>query len=296
LSEQRRVALVSAPLTDLKGLQKEHDHTVNDVVLAVVTGALRSWLLTRGEAIGPSSSLTALVPMSVTDEAAEPTSLGSTVAPHTQRLPIGEPNPLMRLHQVAYGTRAHKETGRSVGARLLADIAGFAPPTLHVLGARAAAGVVRRPHDIVITNVPGPQQPLYAAGARMVASYPVLPLSTGHQLAIGVTSYDGDVYFGLTGDRDGLNDLDVLAQCLTDELDEVLDTTRRAATTRQPTRRASPASRRSAQDKAAGTVTVKKAAARKATAENATVPKAPTGAAIPRIAVDDAPGAVRESS
>jgi diacylglycerol O-acyltransferase len=289
LSEQRRVALVSAPLGDLKVLQKEHDHTVNDVVLAVVTGALRSWLLTRGEAIGPSSSLTALVPMSVTDEAAEPTSLGSTVAPHTQRLPIGEPNPLMRLHQVAYGTRAHKETGRSVAARFLADIAGFAPPTLHVLGARAAAGVVRRPHDLVITNVPGPQHPLYAAGARMVASYPVLPLTTGHQLAVGVTSYDGDVFFGLTGDRDGLNDLDVLAQCLSDELEELLDATRRAAATRQPTRKASSGTRRTTEAKAAaarGTARgPARKPARKAPVKKAAVHEAPGGTATEKSGV-----------
>jgi diacylglycerol O-acyltransferase len=280
LSEQRRVALVSAPLAELKVLQRENDHTINDVVLAIVTGALRSWLLTRGEAIGPSSSLTALVPMSVTDETAELTSLGSTVAPHTQRLPIGEPNPLMRLHQVAYGTRAHKETGRSVGARLLADIAGFAPPTLHVLGVRAAVGVVRRPHDIVITNVPGPQQPLYAAGTRMVASYPVLPLTTGHQLAIGVTSYDGEVFFGLTGDRDGLNDLDVLAQCVTDEVEELLEATRHASTTRQPTRKASPGTRRAAQDKAAAAKGTARKAVRKPTVKRTAAGIAPAGKAV----------------
>ena len=164
----------------------------------MITGGLRSWLLTRGESIIPGSSLTALVPMSVTEDDGEPTSLGSQVAPHLQRLPIGEPNPLMRLHQVAYDTQAHKDSGRAVGARSLADIAGFAPTTLHALGVRTSTEVVRKQHDLVITNVPGPQVPLYAAGAQLVASYPVLPLSAGHLLAIGVTSYDGEVFFGLT--------------------------------------------------------------------------------------------------
>ena len=135
----------------------------------------------------------------------------------------------MRLHQVAYGTQAHKDTGRAVGARSLSDIAGFAPATLHALGVRVSAEVIRRQHDIVITNVPGPQVPLYAAGARMVASYPVLPLAAGHLLTIGVTSYDGEVFFGLNADRDAISDLDVLAQCLTDALEELLDTTVRAA-------------------------------------------------------------------
>ena len=98
---------------------------------------------------------------------------------------------------------------------------------------------MRRPHDLVITNVPGPQVPLYAAGARLAASYPVLPLSAGHLLAIGVTSYDGEVYFGLTADRDAISDLEVLAQCLLDALEELLDTTVRARGVRQPTRKAS---------------------------------------------------------
>ena len=246
VSEQRRFATVRVPLSDLKAIRVEHQHTINDVVLAMITGALRSWLLTRGESIGSASSLTALVPMSVTEEEGELTSLGSQVAPHLQRLPISEPNAVMRLHQVAYGTQAHKDTGRSVGARSLADIAGFAPATLHALGVRVSTGVMRRQHDLVITNVPGPQVPLFAAGATMEATYPVLPLSTGHLLAIGVTSYNGEVFFGLNADRDAIPDLAVLAQCLNDALDELLDSAVGAGESRQPTRKASAAARRAA--------------------------------------------------
>jgi diacylglycerol O-acyltransferase len=231
-------------------VRQEHRHTINDVVLAMISGGLRAWLLTRGESIRSGSSLTALVPMSVTEDDGEPTSLGIQVAPHLQSLPIGEPNALMRLHQVAYGTQAHKDTGRAVDARSLSDIAGFAPTTLHALGVRVSAEVMRKPHDLVVTNVPGPQVPLYAAGARLEASYPVLPLSAGHQLSIGVTSYDGEVFFGLTGDRDAIRDLDVLAQCLLDALEDLLDTTVRAPV-RQPTRKASPAARKAATRKAA---------------------------------------------
>jgi diacylglycerol O-acyltransferase len=266
VSEQRRVAMVSVPLADLKAVREEHNHTINDVILAVIAGALRAWLLTRGESLTATRSLTALVPMSVTEDGGEPTSLGSQVAPHVQRLPIAEPNALMRLHQVAYGTRAHKESGRAVGARSLSDIAGFAPTTLHALGVRVAAEVVRKQHDLLITNVPGPQLPLYAAGSKMVASYPVLPLATGHLLAIGVTSYNGEVYFGLTADRDALRDLDVLAQCLLGALEELLDTTVRAASTRQPTRKAAPAAKRAAAKKAeAKQEAVKRSAATKRT-------------------------------
>ena len=195
--------------------------------------------------------------MSVTEDDGEPTSLGSQVAPHLQPLPIGEQNALMRLHQVAYSTQAHKDTGRAVDARTLSDIAGFAPTTLHALGVRVSNDVLRRQHDVLVTNVPGPQMTLYAAGERLVASYPVLPLGAGHLLAIGVTSYDGNVYFGLTADRDAVGDLDVLAQCLDDAMEELLDTTVRARALRQPTRKASAAAKKAAASKAAS-----KAAAR----------------------------------
>jgi diacylglycerol O-acyltransferase len=260
VSEQRRVATAVASLADLKAVRQEHQHTINDVILAMISGGVRSWLLTRGESIGSGTSLTALVPMSVTEDDGEPTSLGSQVAPHLQRLPIGEPNPLMRLHQVAYDTQAHKDSGRAVAARSLADIAGFAPTTLHALGVRTSIEVVRKQHDLVITNVPGPQVPLFAAGAELVASYPILPLSAGHLLSIGVTSYDGEVFFGLNADRDAIGDLDVLAQCLLDCLDELLDTTVRGAAVRQPTRKAPAAARRAAAKKAAA----RQEAARKA--------------------------------
>ena len=263
VSEQRRFATVVAPLSDLRAVRQEHHHTINDVILAMISGGLRSWLLTRGESIRSGSSLTALVPMSVIEENGEPTSLGSQVAPHLQSLPTGEPNPLMRLHQVAYDTQAHKDSGRAVAARSLADIAGFAPATLHALGVRTSTEVVRRQHDLVITNVPGPQLPLFAAGARLVASYPVLPLAASHLLAIGVTSYDGEVFLGLNADRDAIRDLDVLAQCLRDALEELLDTTVRATTVRQPTRKAPAAARRAAAKKAAA----RQDAARRATAQ-----------------------------
>ena len=263
VSQQRRFATIAASLSDLKAIRQEQDHTINDVVLAMISGGLRTWLLTRGEPIRAGSSLSALVPMSVTEDDGEPTSLGSQVAPHLQSLPIGEPNALMRLHQVAYDTQAHKDSGRAVAARSLADIAGFAPTTLHALGVRTSTEVVRKQHDLVITNVPGPQVPLFAAGAQLIASYPVLPLSAGHLLAIGVTSYDGEVFFGLNADRDAISDLDVLAQCLLDALEELLDTAVRGTAVRQPTRKAPAAARRAAAKKAAA----RQEAARKAAAQ-----------------------------
>ncbi len=249
VSSSRRFATLRVPLADLQAVHVAHDHTVNDVVLAAVAGGLRSWLLTRDGLGRTRRTLRALVPMSVLEDEAGTSSLGVQVAPHLQDLPVGESSPLMRLHQVAYGSKAHRDSGRGVDAQTLTDIAGFAPATLHVLGVRSAAEAVRRPYDVLITNVPGPQLPLYAVGARMTETFPVVPLAAGHLLAIGVTSYDGGVFFGLTADRDAIADLDVLVQCLDDAVGELLDTTEQARR-RQPTRPASAAARRAATSKA----------------------------------------------
>src|SRR4051794_283653 len=187
-SEQRRFATVDTQLAAYREVRRLHDGTVNDVVLATIAGALRSWLLTRAEPVRPTSRVRALVPLSVVDdEFAEPTSLGSQLTPHLLDLPIGEPNPVMRLHQVSYALKAHKETGRAVSAARLAEISGFAPTTFHALGSRLAASHPARSFHLLITNVPGPQFPLYAAGGQMLASYPALPLLPGHALAIGAT-------------------------------------------------------------------------------------------------------------
>jgi diacylglycerol O-acyltransferase len=180
--------------------------------------------MTRAESVHGSRTLRAMVPMSVIDSELEPTSLGSQVAGHLLSLPVGESSPVVRLHQVSYALKAHKETGRAVAADRLAEIAGFAPTTFHALGSRVAAAQSRRAFNLVVTNVPGPQFPLYAAGAQMLESYPVLPLLPNQGLAIGVTSYDGGVYFGLNADRDALPDLEVLGQCVTEALDELVDT------------------------------------------------------------------------
>jgi len=230
LSEQRRFASLKTSLEDYRRVRRGHGGTVNDVILATVTGALRAWLMTRAESVHGSRSFRAMVPMGVIDGDLEPTSLGTQVAGHLLNLPVGESSPVVRLHQVSYALRAHKETGRAVAADRLAGVAGFAPTTFHALGGRVAAAQARRGFHLVVTNVPGPQFPLYAAGAAMLESYPVPPLLPGHAVSIGVTSYNGHVYFGLSGDRDAVPDLDVLAQCLVESLEELVDS---ASETRQ---------------------------------------------------------------
>jgi diacylglycerol O-acyltransferase len=227
-SGQRRFTTVETALEDYRTVRAMHGGTVNDVVLAAVAGALRAWMMTRGESVSPTRGVRAVVPVSIRDdeEDGEPSSLGSRVIASHVNLPVGENSPVMRLHQISYQTKAHKDTGRAVSARSLVGIAGFAPTTLHALAARVATTTIRPADDVVITNVPGPQFPLFAAGARMLASYPVVPLMPGQGLAVGVTSYDGKVSFGLNADRTAMPDLAVFAQCLRDALDELVDTTK----------------------------------------------------------------------
>ncbi|HEY6793738.1 MAG TPA: wax ester/triacylglycerol synthase family O-acyltransferase [Kineosporiaceae bacterium] len=208
------------------GVVPRVEPTINDVILATLAGALRAWLLTRGEPVRPSSLLRALVPMSVRAGDALASPLGSGVSSILVDLPTGEASPLIRLHQVAYQTRAHREGSQAVSARTIAGIAGFAPPTLHSLGARVASGLSRRLFNLVVTNVPGPQLPLFLDGSRMLASYPVIPLAKGQALSVGLTSYDGGVYYGLHGDRDAMPDLEILGQCVVESLAELVEAVR----------------------------------------------------------------------
>ncbi len=233
IGEHRRFAVASTSLEDHRAVRARRrghqglDLDVNDVVLAVVAGALRGWLLTRGEPVVPSTVVRALVPVSVEPDDHEAAHrIGNRVSALVVDLPVGEPNPSIRLHQVAYGLREHGESHRGVAAQTLVGLAGFAPPTLHSMGARVASAASRRLFNLVVTNVPGPQHPLYAAGARMRSSFPVIPLARGQALSIGLTSYDGGVFYGLNADRDAMPDVQVLAGCLVDALAELVETVR----------------------------------------------------------------------
>jgi diacylglycerol O-acyltransferase / wax synthase len=225
IGEQRRFGMAATSLDDYKRVRKAHGGTVNDVVLATVTGALRIWLLTRGESVTPKTAVRAMVPLSVRGDD-EVGSLASRVSSYFVDLPVGEPSPVVRLHQVSYAMKAHKESGQAVGATAMVALSGFAPPTIHSAAARLASGLTSRLFNVVVTNVPGPQYPLYAAGAQMTEAYPVVPLGRGQAVSVGLTSYDGGVYFGLNADRDAMPDVDVLAQCLEESLAELVETVR----------------------------------------------------------------------
>lgn len=273
LSQQRRFVAVSTRLADYRLIRDAHGGTVNDVILATITGGLRQWLMSRAESLGGLTKLRAVVPMSVIDADLEANSLGTQIAPHHVSLPIGEPSPLVRLHQVGYSFQSHKETRRTVSAKQLAGISGFAPTTFHALGSRVAATEQGAGFHLTVTNVPGPQFPLYAAGARMVATFPVLPLLPEHAMAIGVTSYDGGVYYGVTADRDALPDIDLFAACLEEALDELLDATK-AVKGRAPRGKRPPRKKAAATQAPAKKTPAKKTPAKKASAEKTPAKKA----------------------
>lgn len=225
IGAQRRFAIARTDLDDYRRVRKQHGGTVNDVVLAVVAGALRGFLMSRGEPVGSSTVIRVMVPVSVRAQN-EQSAVGNRVLPYFVDLPVGEPNPVVRLSRIGYAMRVHGDAHQTVGARTLIRLSGFAPPTMHALGARAAGSMARRFFNLVVTNVPGPQLPLYAGKAKLQEVFPVVPLAQGQALAIGLTSYNGSVYYGLNADREALSDVDVIASMITESLAELVGTLR----------------------------------------------------------------------
>ncbi|MFO7191268.1 MULTISPECIES: wax ester/triacylglycerol synthase family O-acyltransferase [Thermocrispum] len=225
VSGGRVLAAVRTRLTDYRTIRAARGGTVNDIVLTVVTGAIREWMLTRGVQLSQESTVRALVPVAVTDPATpgySPAGLvGNQVDAHLVDLPIGEPDPVIRLQHIAHAMARHTASGRAVAARSLLRLSGFAPATLHSLGARTAGSLSDRIFNVIVTNSPGPQQPMFAAQARLLEMIPIIPLMRNQALAIGVTSYDGGVYFGLNGDRKAVYDIDVVAAGIRQSLDEL---------------------------------------------------------------------------
>jgi diacylglycerol O-acyltransferase len=217
IGAQRRFATVTVPFEEIRGIRAAAGGSVNDAVLAVITGGLRGWLMARGEAVTQGRSLRALVPVSVESVGAG----ANQVAGFLVDLPAGEPDPVMRLRQISFHMNSLKQSERFIGADAIVSIAGFGPPTLHALGSRVGASLARRAYDLSITNVPGPQVSLYVAGSEMVEAYPCIPLLQGQALSIGITSYHGVVCIGLTADRDSMPDVDILMSSIHDAVAEL---------------------------------------------------------------------------
>jgi diacylglycerol O-acyltransferase len=227
VSRNRRFTVAVGRLEDYRLVRARYDCDVNDVVMAVVAGALRNWLLSRGEPVTATTTVRAMAPMSVYPHAdLETTGPGqaiSEVSPFLVDLPVGEGNAVVRLSQIAHATESHSTAASLVDARTIVTLSGFAPPTLHAMGIRVATTFSARQFNLLITNVPGAQKQMYVAGTKLLETYAVPPLLNNQGLAVGVTSYNGTLYFGINADRDAMSDVDVLPSLLRESLDELLE-------------------------------------------------------------------------
>ncbi len=218
----RRWAFCTVPLADVKAVKNAGGGTVNDVVMALCAGALRRWLVDHGAL--PEGPLIAAVPVSVRTEQQKGTG-GNRVSTMTAPLPTHLAEPGDRLLHCHEAMRAAKEQHGALPATLLSDVTQFAMPALAGQAARMAARLRLvewlSPFNLIISNVPGPPIPLYYAGARLMAYYPLSAIADGQGLNITVMSYEDGMHFGLIADRELVPDLDRLAGYLVDELDEL---------------------------------------------------------------------------
>jgi diacylglycerol O-acyltransferase len=219
ISPHRRWAFRTLPLEDIKTVKNTVGGTVNDVVMALSTGALRTWLLDH-DAL-PEGPLVAAVPVSIRT-AEEKNANGNKVSTMLAALPTHLADPVERLHACSVAMQAAKEQHGALPATLLSDVTQFAMPALAGQAARLAARtrLLERvsPFNLFISNVPGPNLPLYYAGARLLGYYPLSALADGQGLNITVCSLDGGMHFGLIADRELVPDVDAMAGYLEDEL------------------------------------------------------------------------------
>lgn len=214
----RRFETVLADLDDFKRIKNAFGGTVNDVVLAVVAGGLRRLLEARGEIVD-DLELRAMIPVSVRADHERGT-LGNRVANMWAALPVYEPDPVERLRIVGDEMKDLKSSGQAVGAQVLTTLGEWAPPTILAQAARIVAR--QRAFNLVVTNVPGPQLPLYTLGREMLEVYPVLPLTDNTTLGVALLSYNGTIGFGLLGDYDTASDLQQLAEGIEKSIAELV--------------------------------------------------------------------------
>jgi WS/DGAT/MGAT family acyltransferase len=217
IGPHRRFTWVRGDLNEFKQIKNALGGTVNDVVLAVVAGALGRYMRLHGE---PTDDvvLKAMVPVSVRADI-ERGALGNKVAAMWAPLPVGLSDPIERLETISDATREVKDSGQAVGAQVLTTLTGFAPPTIMAQAARLQAR--QRLFNLVVTNVPGPQMPLYLLGHELVAVYPMVPLAENTAVGIAIMSYHGQLNFGLVADHDAIPDLEVLAEELASAIAEL---------------------------------------------------------------------------
>jgi WS/DGAT/MGAT family acyltransferase len=219
IGPHRRYVVVRQRLDDYRQVKNALGGTVNDVVLTVVSGSLARWLHSRGIRT-EGLEMRALVPVSVRAED-DRGSLGNKLAVMRGPLPVYINDPLARLRFVKKAMDGLKESKQAIGAATLAAVNNLAPPT--VLAQASRLNFSTRLFNLIVTNIPGPQVPLYLLGRKLDDLFPIAFLPTGHALAIAIMSYNGRIEYGLLGDYDALPDIDVIAEGLDASLSELLE-------------------------------------------------------------------------
>ncbi|MFF1497520.1 wax ester/triacylglycerol synthase family O-acyltransferase [Streptomyces sp. NPDC058304] len=216
----RAVAGLALDLDDVNRIRKVAGGTVNDVLIAMVAGALRRWLVGRGDPEPEGPGPRALIPVSRRRPGGA--QYGNRLSGYLLRLPLAEPDPLLRLHRVRIGMDRNKEAGPARGAGAVALLADHVHPLGHRLGGPLVAQAARLLFDILVTSVPLPSFTFSLGGNRVREVYPLAPLARGHSLAVAVSTYKGTVHYGLVADAAAVPDLAALAEALHAELDELV--------------------------------------------------------------------------
>jgi WS/DGAT/MGAT family acyltransferase len=219
-TEWRRYQGVTHALSDYKQVKNTLGGTVNDVALAVVAGALRAWLLNRGEPVAPEETIRVMAPVSLRRPDAMDAG-GNVVSAMIVDLPVGVADPLQRYQAIVEQTKVIKRRGEAVAAGALMPAADFIAPNLFAIAVRSAVRI-----DVmhtVVTNVPGPQRPLYVNGATVTALHPFLTTFPNRTLTHGVLSVNGQMCWGIVGERDAMYDLAVYADFMDAALTELLE-------------------------------------------------------------------------
>jgi diacylglycerol O-acyltransferase len=220
IGPHRRFAITQADLAELKRVKDAHGGTVNDVILSIVSGGIGKYLRARGHDT-EGVELRALVPVSVR-AAEEHGALGNRISAMMAPLPVWSEDPVERLKVVTAEMGDLKNSGQAVGAEILTKLTDFAPSTIASQAARLQPA--QRFFNLVVTNVPGPQFPLYVLGRKMESIFPMVPLARRQALCVGIMSYNGQVNFGLIGDYDAMADLDSFALDLEAATEETVAT------------------------------------------------------------------------
>ena len=275
ISAHRRFAYGSISLDDIKEIKARHGVTVNDVIMAIAAGALRTWLNERHEL--PTDPVLAMVPVSVRTEA-ESSAPGNRISAMIAPLPTNETRPLDRLQLAHKAMELAKTEHAALPADMLQDFGRFAPPAVAARVARLIArtklaDTANPPFNVVISNIPGPQHPLFCDGSRLVASYPLPVITDGAALNITLSSYDGSIDFGLLSCRDAVDDLWPLMHSIEAATEELLAASRSdGKTATDPTPKNKAAKKPTSKNKAAKKPTSKKPTSKKATKKKTSSP------------------------